>query len=221
MGVSVPDDPGQAPGARNLVRILAETLLAHRDALSSGADLAAELTPRQWFGSAREAFVDSGLPKIDNNWQRVASINRDAAELVAGYNVFLNNLPELWAAYAGDPAELARLRALWEHRTGTVAEELLAAAAELDQLGHTTLAAPPVNTAPAPPPMTPEPPRREPGPDQTTSPPMQAPQPGAQQAAAAFARSYREAERLRDQMLAGERRETIPWTGWQAMGRTR
>jgi hypothetical protein len=97
----IPDDP--APGPRTLVRILIETLQAHGEALSSGDDLSTKLTPQLWSGTAREAFVATGLPKIDTEWHQVAAINRSAVERVSGHGTFLHNLRKLWLTPSTTP----------------------------------------------------------------------------------------------------------------------
>lgn len=210
MGPPIPDDPEQPPGPRNLVRILAETLQAHGDALATGNDLAARLSPRNWHGTASAAFVDTGLPKIDTEWSQVAAVNQAATERIIGHSTFLQSLRALWAGET--PAERERLRLLEQEYSAKLAEELLAWAARLDELGHVDLADPAI--APVPPEPAPEvaPPDHDQPTDhdQRVSP---TPQNGWRQAIAMFSRTYYTSARLREQILAGERREHIPWTG--------
>lgn len=210
MGPPVPDDPDQPPGARNLVRILAETLQAHGEALSAGENLSAALTPQQWFGPAREAFVDTGVPKIDTEWQQVKDINRVATEKVSGHSNFLHALRDLWASASNDPVERARLRVLQEQAAGKLAAQLMEWSGELDKLGYIDLSDPATSIAPDD--------VAEPAPKKTDA---VAPENHAaasddqpvQRAVATFARSARTVARLREQMLTGERRDHIPWTG--------
>jgi hypothetical protein len=104
----------------------------------------------------------------------------------------------------------------------------MAWAAELDQLGHVDLADPatavpeeladPVPREVAEDAMAADPVGADPvGPDPVTPDPDHpaAPTPhnGFRQAIAMFSRSYNTAVRLREQILAGERRDHIPWTG--------
>ncbi|SDC51696.1 hypothetical protein [Actinokineospora iranica] len=207
MGAPIPDDPAQPPGARNLVRILTETLEVHDEALSAGDNLKARLTPQHYTGAARDALVDTGLAKLQAQWRQVADVHGKAVERVGGHNTFLHNLPDLWA----EPADRPRLHELWARHTGMVADDLLAWAAELDRLGHVDFADPPP-PAPRPDPVAPRP---EPLPAPPVPPPAPVPvaRPDVRQVAAEFAQTYQAADRLRDQMLAGGRADHLRWPG--------
>ncbi len=204
MGPSIPDDPDQPPGARNFVRILLETLLAHDDALASGEKLVNRLTPQHWSGVAREEFVEISLSRLDREWQQVADINVELTTRLDGHSTFVHNLPNLWSHYGTDPAELIRLRELYDQQAHRLADKLMAWAAELDALGHVDLSDSATSAA---------------APDSLPAPTV-VDQPGPvsqpdwhDQAVTIFDRSYRMAARLREQMVAGERRDHIPWTG--------
>jgi hypothetical protein len=212
MGPPIPDDPDQPPGPRNLVRILAETLQAHGDALGTGDRLAAQLTPRHWHGTASAGFVETGLPKIDTEWSQVAAVNRAVTERISGHSTFLQSLRVLWGSES--PAERERLRVLEQQTSAKLAEELLDWAAQLDGLGHVDLADPAIAPAPSEPApasdaVTPD---RDGAADhdQQHSP---TPQNGWRQAMPPYPRFHYISARLREQILAGERREHVPWTG--------
>jgi hypothetical protein len=59
-------DEEHPPGARNLVRVLVETLQAHNDVLAGGDRLTARLTPEYWTGPARDTFVAKSLPELES-----------------------------------------------------------------------------------------------------------------------------------------------------------
>ena len=209
------DDPGQPPGNHNLMRILAETLDAHDQTLAAGDGLVARLAPQHWAGPAREAFVNSALPRLDAEWQQIKAINHAVAARVARHSVFLHNLRELWSSYSNDPAARAHVRAVWEQETEKLAGELAGWARKLDELGHLEFAdepvagdpppEPPPRLAPPGPPPPPVPPTRPPPP---ASPPPDD-EPDWEQA---VLEPYRVALRLRQQLLTGERRDEWPWT---------
>lgn len=211
----IPDHPDQPPGARNLVRILAERLRAYDAALSTGDDIVVTMTPRHWSGPASDAFTGTALPRIDTERRKIAAINQSVTARVEGYSTFIHNLPELWVIYGNDPAELSRLRLIWEDVSGRLASELMAWAAELDNRGHVDLPDPAVIAVPEvpakpvshwarPDPVVPQI-------EHTAVDPL-APAVRHRDAAAGFTPPF-VAVRLRQQMLSGERRDHIPWPG--------
>lgn len=211
MPVLIPEDPDPPPGARNLVRILTERLHAYGEALAIGDNVLARLTPRHWSGMARDAFTGTAVPRLDAQWQGIAAINRSATARVEGYSAFLHTLPELWLIYDYAPSERARLRGIWEEASRKLAGELMAWAAELDNLGHIDLPDPTAGPGYEDPAEQVED-LAEPVSHRTQAHPVgPVPQPGLRQALAMVAQAYAAADRVREQMLGGERRAHLPW----------